>query len=88
MLSQSDMSLRLGAPLLGSDKAAAQPRKPAVPSWLRAEMLKRGLAAGASAGDRPACLLVRATCMPHSLRWAASGSAARPGSHMCGFLPL
>jgi len=42
---------------LGADAGAprAQPKKPAVPNWLRAEMLKRGLTAG-GAGDPAPCL--------------------------------
>ena len=83
------LCVRLGAPLLGSDVAAAQPRKPAVPSWLRAEMLKRGLAAGAPAGDHPASLLGHAsselTFLPRLAR-APGGQRQRSAAgftHVC-----
>ena len=33
----------MGAPMMPVDAAAAPQKKPAVPEWLRAEMLKRGL---------------------------------------------
>jgi hypothetical protein len=36
----------------------AQPKKPAVPEWLRAEMLKRGLSADGAGGKREAAVLI------------------------------
>jgi hypothetical protein len=36
----------------------AQPKKPAVPEWLRAEMLKRGLSADGAGGKREAAVLL------------------------------
>ncbi|KAK9819265.1 hypothetical protein WJX81_000928 [Elliptochloris bilobata] len=81
--------LPMGAPLLGGDvaPAQAQPKKPAVPSWLRAEMLKRGLTAGAPAAARagpgqdsddeapaPRAAPRRFAEAPGGSRWAEGGS--------------